>query len=290
MNRRDLLRTVGTIGGWALVARPLEAVQAATDADARMGILIDTTKCLGCRMCERACAAANDLPEPTAPVDRTAYRPTSPTQFTAVNRYETSTGTTMVKRQCMHCLQPACVSACLTRAMHRSPQGPVSWQSDRCMGCRFCMVSCPFDIPKFEYDSPVPRIRKCEMCRERLAAGQQPACVAACPAKALTFGPRSELLHLARTRIYGEPGKYTPHIYGEHEAGGTSVLYLAAVPFAELGFRTDLGSAAYPTFTREFLYAVPVVLTLVPPFLLAVAMARREQAVRAHEQAEEDVR
>ena len=177
----------------------------------------------------------------------------------------------------MHCLQPACTSACLTMAMHKTPGGPVAWDEDKCMGCRFCMVSCPFDVPKFEYDSANPEIRKCQMCWERLDDGELPACVENCPFGALTFGKRSELLKEARQRIYSEPDNYVDHIYGEREVGGTSVLYLASVPFDQLGFRTDLGQESYPSYTKEFLYAVPMVLTVVPPLLLGMSRATQKE-------------
>jgi Fe-S-cluster-containing dehydrogenase component len=282
MKRREALTKLGVIGGSALVGSRLEAQEpAATAADAdRVGILIDTTKCLGCRMCEMACAAKNGLPEPEGSVDLDTQRPTSTTQLTVVNRHQTDDGPVTLKQQCMHCLQPACVSACLTKAMHLTESGAVVWDADRCMGCRFCMVSCPFDAPKFEYDSPVPRILKCQMCWDRVAEGEKPACVDACPMKALTFGRRSELLEEARRRIYTEPDKYVHHIYGEHEAGGTSVMYLASAPFDQLGLRTDLRTRPYPEHTREFLYGVPVVLTLLPPLLLAVSRAKRMAAIK----------
>jgi ferredoxin len=159
--------------------------------------------------------------------------------------------------------------------MEKTPEGPVIWREDKCMGCRFCMISCPFEVPKFEFDSPNPEIRKCDMCFERLQEGEKPACVANCPTGALTFGKRPELLEEGRRRIYAEPGRYLHHIYGEHEAGGTSWLYLSPVPFEELGFPMHIGTTPYPEYTREFLYAVPLVLTVVPPFLLAMAKARR---------------
>ena len=143
------------------------------------------------------------------------------------------------------------------------------------MGCRFCMVSCPYDIPKFEFNSPNPRILKCRMCADRLQEGKMPACVENCPAEALTFGTRREMLDLARTRIAEEPDKYVHHIYGEHEVGGTGWLYLSAVPFDQIGFRTDLGTTPYPQYTREFLYAVPVILTLFPALLYAVSNATK---------------
>jgi Fe-S-cluster-containing dehydrogenase component len=184
----------------------------------------------------------------------------------------------------MHCLQPACVTACLTRAMHKTPGGAVAWDGDKCMGCRYCMISCPFDVPKFEYDSANPRIGKCVMCWERVAAGEQPACVANCPAGALVFGARSELVEEAWRRIYAAPDNYVHHVYGEHEAGGTSFLYLAAVPFDQLGFPANVGEQAYPVYTREFLYAVPLVLTLLPPFLLALSRASQARHAEARGQ------
>jgi hypothetical protein len=136
------------------------------------------------------------------------------------------------------------------------------------------MLSCPFDIPKFEYDSPTPRIRKCTMCWQRLESGEQPACVEECPAEALVFGKRSELLEIARERIYTEPEDYVHDIYGEHEVGGTGWLYLAGVPFEQLGFKTTLATTPYPEFTKDFLYGVPVVLALWPMFLLGLSNAR----------------
>jgi Fe-S-cluster-containing dehydrogenase component len=281
MKRRDLLRTMCVAGGSAVLggSKHLEAQEADTaiGRGQAMGVLVDTTKCLGCRLCEFACAKANDLPEPEKEIDRAVERTPTPTQLTVNNRYETEQGPVSVKRQCMHCLRPACVSACLTMAMHKTATGAVDWDGRKCMGCRFCMVSCPFNVPKFEYHSANPKITKCVMCVDRLAQGEEPACVAGCPAGALLFGRRRDLIEEARTRIYTEPGRYVPHIYGEHEAGGTSWLYLAKVPFDQLGFRTDLGNTAFPMYTKEFLYSVPLALTLVPPFLLAVnrATARR---------------
>lgn len=152
------------------------------------------------------------------------------------------------------------------------------------MGCRFCMISCPFDIPKFEYHSANPRIQKCRMCWGRLKEGEQPACVEECLGGALTFGKRSELLELAHAKIHEEPDYYVHHIYGEKEAGGTSWLYLSSVPFDQIGFRTDLGSQGFPEYTKEFLYAVPVVLTLVPAFLLALSRATQKDEEVATEQ------
>ncbi|UCF40362.1 MAG: 4Fe-4S dicluster domain-containing protein [Gemmatimonadota bacterium] len=289
MKRRDLLKTMCAAGGVSLVGGRLGAEERPPTAPLadRVGVLVDTTKCLGCRMCEFACATANDLPQPEASIDRSVERQTSPTQWTVVNRYETAKGPVTAKRQCMHCLQPACASACLTKAMYKEPEGPVRWRESKCMGCRFCMVSCPFDAPKFQYDSPVPKIQKCVMCWERLEQGERPACVANCPAGALQFGRRSDLLDEGRRRIALEPEKYVHHIYGEREVGGTSWLYLASVPFEQLGFPADVGETPFPVYTREFLYGVPLVLTLAPPLLLALSRASRARQIAEGEEEEE---
>lgn len=276
MNRRDALKTMGAMAASVVLADSVEAV---TEGDEEfVGVLVDTTRCAGCRSCEYACAEANSLPEPDdddAVLDH--ERRQTPSQWSVVNRYDTDAGEVFVKKQCMHCCQPACASACLTKAMLKTRRGPVVWREEKCMGCRFCMLSCPFDIPKFEYDSPVPKIQKCRLCWERLEEGEAPACVEECPEEALVFGTRREILEEARRRIYEEPEKYVHYIYGEHEAGGTAWLYLSAVPFEQLGFRTDLGSEPYPEFTKEFLYGVPVVLALWPAFLLGVSNATRRK-------------
>ncbi|MGD2116562.1 MAG: 4Fe-4S dicluster domain-containing protein [Acidobacteriota bacterium] len=276
-NRRNLFRMAGVAGGAALLPRKAEADMAVAAGERTDGyaILVDLSRCVGCRTCEAACAEANGLPEPDWSDDFSyeSERSTSETQWTAVNRYETSKGEVFVKRQCMHCLQPACAAGCLTKALYKTEEGPVIWREDKCMGCRFCMVSCPFDAPKFEYHSAVPKIQKCRMCWERLAEGETPACVENCPGEALAFGRRSEMLKLARERIVQNPETYVDHIYGEHEAGGTGVLYISPVPFEELGFRTDLDREAYPEKTRDFLTAVPVVLVLWPAMMLALRRA-----------------
>jgi Fe-S-cluster-containing dehydrogenase component len=277
MDRRTAVKTLCVASGSALVGRRLVAqeIERPGDGSEPMAVLVDTTMCAGCRACEVACAEANGLPEPPDEVDFSEERNMSPTQWSVINRYDTDEGKVFVKRQCMHCLRPACAAACLTKAMQKTPEGPVVWREDKCMGCRFCMISCPFDVPKFEFDSANPRILKCGMCWERLEEGEVPACVKSCPFKAITFGPRSEMIEEARRRIYEKPDRYVHHIYGEHEVGGTSWLYLASVPFEQLGFRMDLGTTPYPDLTRGFLYAVPFVLTVVPPFLLALSRASK---------------
>jgi formate dehydrogenase iron-sulfur subunit len=181
-------------------------------------------------------------------------------------------------QRCLHCLEPACVSACPTTALFRQPDGPVSYDSDPCIGCRYCILACPWGVPTTDWDSLKPKIHKCTHCADRceqpapasrngqslsseesqkfLADFVAPACVKACPADALRFGEREEMLAEARRRIAARPDKYVDHIYGEKEAGGTSVMYLSAVPFQKLGF-PDVGTKPYPGFSRFALHAVP---------------------------------
>ena len=275
IDRRSFLKILG--GGVAgaalgniLTPKTVRASVAANPTEF-MGVLVDTTRCVGCRTCEAACAEAHDFSVPDIS-DSSAFdkeRTTSVSQWTVVNRYETKKGEVFVKRQCMHCNQPGCVAACLVKAMEKRKEGPVTW-STNCMGCRYCMPSCPFEIPKFEYGSATPRIQKCNMCWERLGKGEKPTCVENCPEQALLYGTRKDLIEEARRRIYQKPGEYISHIYGEHEVGGTGYLYLSKVPFEQIGFRTDLGTTPYPEFTKGFLYSVPLVLLLWPAFLIGV--------------------
>jgi Fe-S-cluster-containing dehydrogenase component len=279
LDRRSLFKLAGAAGGMALVPRRADAAR--IDPDETYAVLVDLTRCVGCRTCEESCAEANGLPAPDWSDDMSyeSKRSASESQWTVVNRYDTSKGEVFVKTQCMHCLQPACAAGCLTRALAKTEEGPVVWRESKCMGCRFCMVSCPFDAPKFEYHSAVPRIQKCRMCFERVTEGQVPACVENCPGEALTFGKRGELLRIARERIVSDPDLYVDHVYGEHEVGGTGFLYLSPVPFEEVGFRTDLGETSLPEATRDFLTAVPLVLLAWPAMMLALrrATARDEE-------------
>lgn len=247
-------------------------------------MLIDTTKCIGCRSCEEACNQKNSLPKPDVPFsDEEVFkqkRDTSPQAFTVLNRFpneKTPDKPIFVRKQCMHCNQPSCASACLVKALEKKPEGPIVYNQDRCMGCRYCMISCPFDIPKFEYDKPLPYIRKCTFCWDRQMKGEIPACADACPEGATLFGQRRELVEVAKQRIYQNPGQYHPQIYGEHEVGGTSFMFLAAVPFEKIGFRTDLGTRPYPELTSGFLFSVPHVDILWPAILFGFTYLLKEK-------------
>jgi len=235
MDRRGFLKTTLVAGSAALAGNELCA-QEIRKPEEFVGVLVDTTRCIGCRACEVACGEEHDLFVPDVLNDGALekHRDTSDKQWMVVNKFETEKGDVFVKKQCMHCYQAACASACPTEAMNQTMKGPVIWDGDKCIGCRYCMTSCPFDIPKFEYHEWNPKIQKCTMCFERLEAGQKPACVTACPTDTLMFGTRIKNLEVARHRIYSHPDKYVHHIYGEHEVGGTGYIYLSAVPFDHL--------------------------------------------------------
>ncbi len=161
----------------------------------------------------------------------------------------------------MHCLKPTCASVCPVAALHKTNYGAVTYESGKCIGCRYCVMACPFDIPKYQWDSPVPIVGKCIMCvNKRLAQGKQPACTEICPATATEFGDRKTLIKEARRRIKEQPGKYVDHIYGEEEASGTSVLYISPIAFSEMGFKSNLIEESYPDLTWKIIEQVPNVL------------------------------
>lgn len=277
IDRRNFFRAIGLTGASFVVGNKLFAKPAKENPVEFNAILYDSTRCVGCQSCEMACAEEHGLPAPEDYPEVGVIRKTNENRRTVVNVFDTSKGEVYVKRQCMHCNQPACASACLTQAMHKTEEGPVIWRGDKCMGCRYCMVSCPFDVPKFEYHSANPKINKCTMCFERLKEGKLPACVENCPAEALVFGTRRELIAEARKRIAENPDQYYDHIYGETEAGGTSFLYLSPVPFEELGFNTNVQNASYPSLTKGFLYSVPSIFVLWPMILLGIHDATKNK-------------
>jgi len=283
IGRRGFFK-IAAIGAGAAGAASARAASGAPEGSEQSpGVLVDTTLCVGCRACEAACAEANGNPPPTEAADVFEHRrETSPTAFTVVNRAADTKR--FAKRQCMHCISPACASACPVRAMDKKPEGPVTYDPTNCLGCRYCMIACPFEIPKYEYDSNTPRVRKCQFCAERQAAGLKPACAEVCPSGALTFGRRGELLELAKTRIYTNPGRYIHHVYGEHEAGGTSWLYISDVPFEKLALRTGMPDETYPGLVAGALGAPPFVMTLWPPLLMGIyAFSKRRENGDGHE-------
>jgi formate dehydrogenase iron-sulfur subunit len=285
LTRRTFLKCAGATGAAALVARPASAAAAARTGRTP-AVLVDTTRCVGCRACEAACSEKNLLPPPAKEGDESIFetpRTTDVNTFTVVNRRNGPNGSSeprYVKSQCMHCLDPGCASACPAKALEKTFEGPVVYNRERCLGCRYCMLACPFDVPRFEYEKAAPYVRKCSFCADRQRQGLAPACVDACPAGALQFATRDELLEEARKRIYQNPDKYVHHIYGENEVGGTSWLYITDVPIERLGFPTDLSTTSAPELSRTALAAVPFVLTLWPPLLMGLyTFSRRREEV-----------
>ena len=255
-------------------------------------VLHDITRCIGCRSCEAACNEVNELPQPEKSFKDLAVleqkRRTTPETFTVVNQYPSGTDPkkpVFLKNQCNHCLEPACASACFVRAFTKTKTGAVVYDPKYCVGCRYCMIACPFEIPTYEYDDPLtPRVRKCTMCYPRISKGLLPGCVESCPTEALTFGKREDLLKVARNRINTYPDRYIDHIYGENEMGGTSWLYLSTVPFKEIGMREDLGVTPAPELTAGALGAVPIVVGLWPVLLTGIyAISKRKDKIAQQE-------
>ncbi len=218
------------------------------------GFLIDTTLCIGCESCMDACHQIHHQPD-------TENYELSEKNFTVVKNKTIGDDDIYYRQLCMHCEMPTCVSVCPVAALEKTPEGPVVYHPDRCIGCRYCMMACPFNVPKYEWDKTNPRIMKCDMCYDRIKAGKQPACAEACPTGATLFGKREELIRIARKRVQENPDKYYPYIYGLKEAGGTSVLYLASVPLTDLGFQIKNYQQAFPQLTWKVMKEIPNVVT-----------------------------
>ncbi len=259
-----------------------------------MGVLHDTVLCIGCRSCEQACNEVNDLPEPKLPFkDKSVLekeRRTTENSYTIVNKYTFKENQVVYRKfQCNHCLEPACASACFVGAFSKKKNGAVVYDPSVCVGCRYCMIACPFYVPAYEYDKAfTPRIMKCTMCYStRLLKGEIPGCVEACPTEALRFGKRKDLLKIAREKIRRYPSKYIDHIYGEHEMGGTSWMYVSGVPFSQLGFNENLGTKPAPSLTAGALGSVPLVVGLWPVLLGGIYyMSKRKEKVAQEETAQ----
>ncbi len=250
LTRRGLLKGVAVAGaGAAALSGRAEAREEVEPSPKAVGMLYDSTLCIGCRACVRRCQEANDLPEaPTAgegmPTDLDCHTKN------IIQRIENGDRRAFMKRQCMHCVDPSCVSVCMMGALHKEGRAKreiagervgsdiVLWDKWTCVGCRYCQIACPFNVPKFEWTSAFPHIVKCELCRHRADPSRDgplalanPACCEACPRGAVVYGERAQLLAEARGRLKAEPGRYQPRIYGEAEGGGTAVLYLAPAGF-----------------------------------------------------------
>jgi formate dehydrogenase iron-sulfur subunit len=219
-------------------------------------ILVDVTACTGCERCVDACIQENGSDPVRADVDRALTRDgLSADRLLSVRQVGNGR---FVRVSCMHCLEPSCVSACLVGGITKTPEGPVVYDPDKCIGCRYCMLACPFHIPRYEWDSTVPFMRKCAMCFQRQEEGRVPACVEACPEDALRFGDRDELLARAHRTIADNPDRYLPRVWGEHEFGGTSVLYLSDVDLAAAGWPGP-ETVAIPSLTEPLISKTPFI-------------------------------
>lgn len=227
------------------------------------GVLIDLTKCIGCGSCTVACKLWNETKfDPKIPATGDTAKLTSE-NWTTVKRHEVVAGNEpawrFVKEQCLHCEHPACASACFSKALQKTSEGPVVYYPELCVGCRYCMVACPFTIPKYQWEKALPFVAKCQMCSTRLGQGEAPACVAVCPTGAMKFGERDEVLQEAKLRLSNSTN-YVQHIYGEKEVGGTSWMYVSDIPFEQLGFKMGLTTRPLPEYTHDgFLKYTPFI-------------------------------
>jgi formate dehydrogenase iron-sulfur subunit len=264
-------------------------------------ILVDTTRCIGCQRCVVACKVVNGLlkaspsnflttdtltslgPDTDLPMDESGDEELS---ANALNVVQTR-GSVYVRRFCMHCQDPTCVSVCPVGAFKKTAAGPVVYAEERCMGCRYCMMACPFGVPRYEWAKVwAPRVKKCHMCAPRQAKGLKPACTEVCPVQAGIFGEREDLLREAENRLRQEPTKYVQYIYGEREVGGTSVLYLSAVPFEALGLPANLPHDALPMYTYRVLSEIPTEVVLGGALLSGIwwITKRREEVAKAEKE------
>jgi formate dehydrogenase iron-sulfur subunit len=240
-------------------------------------ILYDSTACVGCRECESACSARWKLPynEKIAAEEKVSAH-----KLTAVRTH----GEKFSRKLCMHCVDPACVSVCPVGALQKTAAGPVVYDENKCMGCRYCMVACPFEVPTYEWNATLPKVRKCDMCADRTAKDSVTRCTEACPAEATLTGERDQMIAEAKKRMAENPGKYQPKIYGLEEAGGTSVFVISDVPFDQLGYKTNVPTRALPEYTWAVLQHIPDI-TAVGGVLLGGVywISHRREAVAAAE-------
>lgn len=299
-NRRDFLKILAGTGAGAIALGAFEPVHADVASlpgyPDQYGVLVDTTVCIGCRRCEWACKEWNKLPGRKSlkeyEEDRVVFnkvRRTHADTYTVVNRFDNPRDLSRpiyVKKQCMHCYEPGSASSCFVKAFTKRPEGAVTYDASLCVGCRYCLAACPFDMPAYQYYDPwTPQVTKCTFCFDRIRKeGGVPACAAICPVETMTFGKRTDLIDLAHKKIRDNPNKYVNHVYGENEVGGTSWLYLASVPFNRIGFRTDLGTVPIPTFSKPFLSLVAPVFIAIPALCMGFySFRKRRDQIAAEE-------
>jgi Fe-S-cluster-containing dehydrogenase component len=257
LTRRGALKVLGA-GAAMAAAAPADARVVHASQPDDLGLLVDSTRCVGCRACMTRCREANALDAKVEWVQGAPYD--APLDLdgqtlTVIRRWSDGARDGFIKAQCMHCADPACVSVCMLGALHKEPRGVVGYDVSRCVGCRYCQVACPFGVPRFQWSSARPRIVKCELCRHRYAEGKGAACAEACPREAVVFGPRAALLAEARRRLGADPDRYVGGIFGEREAGGTGVLVLAGVAATTLGLPA-LGPEPMPALSESIQHGI----------------------------------
>src|SRR5512133_1816204 len=314
ISRRDLLKGAVVVGATAVVAGDAEGREAVEHRPDAVGRLFDAALCVGCRACQSACKAANKLPPDKVSANGGVYDAPADLNGTTKNiikAFPAGDRDVYMKAQCMHCVDPACVSACMLGALHKEGEGSrrvagerkgtgiVVWDPLVCTGCRFCQIACAYNVPKFEWEAAFPKIVKCELCRHRAdpakpgaLAVANPACAEVCPREAVVFGYRKDLLAEARRRLAVEPGRYNGKIFGEKDGGGTQALYLAeaGVTFEELGF-PKLKQRSAAQFSESVSHApylhglTPIVLYGGLAFLVRRNALREKAAARRAERA-----
>jgi len=289
---------MATVGAGAAAATagyaPADPQDLAAQAADTHAMLFDSTYCIGCRACEIACDEKNELGRSFdeifegRPTEDVRALDTNIYTYVTFSQIEADPSTAAFgKVQCMHCIEPACVSSCPVLALEKTPEGPVSWHPEICLGCRYCMMACPFLVPRFEWDSVNPRIRKCDMCYDRLLVNEPPACVRDCPTEALLWDTRDNIVLEAHQRLLDSPRTYVPHGYGEFEAGGTNFMHIAARPFDEMGYRRDLPLQSYRDLTRPVMHVIPYIMNAMALVLGGVAwIAHRGASDEPHAGAE----
>jgi len=295
LTRRSLLKGVaaaGAAGAAGAVYRRAEARAKKQPPPDAVAMLFDSTRCVGCRACMEKCKEANDLPPDRVRLDGVPYDAPidlSGTTKTVIKLYQGSGKTAFMKAQCLHCVDPACVSACMLGALNKREYGVVTYEKNKCVGCRYCQIACAFNVPRFEWNSPAPQIVKCEMCHHRFPEGKGPACAEVCPREAIQFGKLKELRAEAQKRIQDNPWRYHPDVFGDTEVGGTQVLYLSAVPFDKLGL-PKVGDEPVPAMGETIQHGIykgfiaPIALYAVTAYVV-VRNVRRGEAEEQEEAA-----
>ncbi len=272
MQRRKFFRASLGAASAALASTVVHARPNLEPAPQAVGMLYDSTLCVGCKACVSKCKEVNGMP-PVSMGDQVQSdfaMDLGPKTLNVIKIYTDGKATVkdsekdgfaFEKRSCMHCVDPGCVSVCPVSSLTRDPlTGIVSYNADVCIGCRTCMTGCPYNVPQYDYDNPIGQIHKCQMCNqkgvERISKGGMTGCAEACPTGATLFGSREALLAEAKRRIALKPGEiynypmgdvrkpnkfhekavpqYQSHVWGEKEAGGTNVMHLSAISYDKL--------------------------------------------------------